>query len=391
MTGFAEAIVKKEEIRLIVCFPYGKVRDRLHGVIGNMEYYSFPKPESITEYSIQTQDRFAEILKEASPDVIHVWGTEFTHTLAMMRAGETMNLLAHTIVSIQGLCYIYAQHYFSNLPHSVVKGYTFKDLVLKDNIQKQMVKFRKRGEFEIEAIEKARHVIGRTTWDFACVSQINPSVRYHFCNEFLREKFYMNRWKLTECTRYSLFASQGNYPIKGLHNVLEAMSIIRQKYPDVQLFVAGSDIMHRSFWIRSYYGQYLRKLVKKYNLESCVTFVGPMDEEKMCAQYLRAHVFVSPSSIENSSNSLGEAMILGVPCVASDVGGTEDMLKDKKEGFLYQHDAPYMLAHYVMSIFSDDHLAIEVSEQARNRARERHDREINLKRMLDIYQTVAGL
>ena len=54
-------------------------------------------------------------------------------------------------------------------------------------------------------------------------------------------------------------------------------------------------------------------------------FEGFLSAEKMKRLLLESNVFVCPSSIENSPNSLGEAMLLGVPCVASDVGGIADM------------------------------------------------------------------
>ena len=56
-------------------------------------------------------------------------------------------------------------------------------------------------------------------------------------------------------------------------------------------------------------------------LEDKVSFLGPLNAEQMKAEYLRSNVFLCPSSIENSPNSLGEAQMLGVPCVASYVGG----------------------------------------------------------------------
>ena len=51
--------------------------------------------------------------------------------------------------------------------------------------------------------------------------------------------------------------------------------------------------------------------------------------------YLEADVFLLPSQSENSPNSLGEAMLLGLPCVASNAGGIPDMLADGQEGLLY--------------------------------------------------------
>ena len=115
-----------------------------------------------------------------------------------------------------------------------------------------------------------------------------------------------------------------------------------------------------------------------------------LDEKQMCERYLKSNVFVSSSSIENAPTSLGEAMILGVPCVASDVGGVTDLLQHKEEGFVYQPDTPYMLAHYVCEIFADDELALQFSKRARMHAIKTHNKEENTKRMMEIYREITG-
>lgn len=82
-----------------------------------------------------------------------------------------------------------------------------------------------------------------------------------------------------------------------------------------------------------------------------MVFTGILSEEKMIEQYLKSNVFVLPSVIENSSNSLGEAMLLGMPCVATNTGGTMDILEHKKEGFLYPYTEPAMCADYISRYF----------------------------------------
>lgn len=77
----------------------------------------------------------------------------------------------------------------------------------------------------------------------------------------------------------------------------------------------------------------------------------------MLERLLKTHVFLLPSAIENSSNSLGEAMLLGMPCVASNSGGTQDILEHKKEGYLYPYTEPAMCAEYISKIFENDELA----------------------------------
>ena len=118
-------------------------------------------------------------------------------------------------------------------------------------------------------------------------------------------------------------------------------------------------------------------------------FLGYLSEGEMCERYLKSHVFVSASSIENSSNSVAEAMLLGMPIVASAVGGVPDMLEDRKEGFLYQSDASYMLAHYIMKMFDNDEIAKEYGLAARKRALYAHDRDLNNQKLVEIYEKVV--
>lgn len=130
--------------------------------------------------------------------------------------------------------------------------------------------------------------------------------------------------------------------------------------------------------------------LKKFKVfVSCVRFTGILDEKQLCWQYLQSNVFVCPSSIENSPNSLGEAMILGVPCVVAYVGAIPDLLEHQEEGFLYPVDAPYMLANYVCEIFTNDELALQFSAKAREHAMRTHDANINNDTLIRIYRELA--
>lgn len=86
----------------------------------------------------------------------------------------------------------------------------------------------------------------------------------------------------------------------------------------------------------------------------------------------------------------GEAMLLGTPVVCADTGGMNTMLRHGTEGFLYPFDEPYMLAHYIKKIFSDDKLAGQMSEAEKKRAAETHDIESNVAAYLEIYETLSS-
>lgn len=337
-------------------------------------------------YLTEQEGVFTRELEAYQPDVIHIWGTEYGHTLAMMRAAEKAGLLDKTIISIQGLCSVYAGHYNEGVPYSVQRAFTFRDFVRRDNLLSQQKKFVKRGQFEVEALKMARHVMGRTQWDFACTARLNPERSYHFCNETLRAPFYEDMWKYDACQKHRIFASSCVYPVKGFHYLLEAFREVLRTYPDATLAVPGNSFFTVSKLRQSGYQKYLAELAA--GLEDKIEFLGNLNAEEMKQAFLNAHVFVMPSTIENSPNSLGEAMLLGLPCIASAVGGVKDMLRDGEEGSLYQTAAPYMLAHEIMKMFSMEEKAEALGQAAKRHAAQTHDPKTNLNTLLEIYRSL---
>lgn len=81
-------------------------------------------------------------------------------------------------------------------------------------------------------------------------------------------------------------------------------------------------------------------------------------------------------------------MLLGLPIVASNVGGVSDMLVHNEEGYTYQHDAPYMLAYYICRLFNNEAIMLDFSKRAREHALCTHDREKNVKALLQIYEVI---
>ncbi len=339
-------------------------------------------------YLPQLEQQFGEALQDFRPDVIHIWGTEYGHTLAMVNAAERFGLLDHTAVSIQGLCSVCARHYNEGIPHRVRRAYTFRDLVRQDNLLQQQKKFAKRGELEVAALKKARHVIGRTRWDEVCTSGINPQVRYHFCNETLRQPFYEGQWRYENCQKHRIFASSFLFPYKGFHYLLEAFREVVKTYPDATLAVPGRSFLEPNGLRQTRYQKYLAELSRAYGIADKLEFLGSLSAQQMKEAYLGANVFVLPSTIENSPNSLGEAMLLGLPCAASDVGGVTDLMTPEAEGYVYPSTAPYMLAYHIRRIFALEEKAETLGQAAKAHAARTHDPEKNLETLLEIYREI---
>ncbi|MDO5544818.1 MAG: glycosyltransferase family 4 protein [Eubacteriales bacterium] len=354
-------------------------------------YATFRRPDR-HKYDPAMEVFFRQELRDFQPDVIHIWGTEYAHTLAMLRCCEEAGLLDRTAVSIQGLCTACARHYTEGIPHAIQRRFTFRDFLRQDNILQQQKKYALRGDMETKALQLTRHIIGRTDWDRACTSLINPQAQYHFCNETLRSPFYTSRWRYENCQKHQIFSSSCVYPIKGFHYLLEAFALVLQKYPDATLAVPGASFLDRglkSTLRRDSYHKYLVELTKKYHLEDKITFLGKLTPERMKEQYLRANVFTLPSTVDNSPNSLGEAMLLGTPCVAADVGGVSTMLTHGTEGFLYPSADPGMLAYDICRVFEMETQAEELGAAASRHAAATHDPEKNLAGLLEIYRQLS--
>lgn len=352
-----------------------------------------PVPETPAHiYQPRLEESFRQELRDFQPDVIHSWGVEYHHALAMVNAAEREGMLPHMAASIQGLCCRIAPHYTDGLPASVLRSRTLRDIARHDSILTQQAQYAQRGELEVEALRKLTHVIGRTDWDQANALNINPNITYHHCDETLRDVFYTDQWAYSRCRKHRIFASSCAYPVKGFHILLEALTIVRQQYPDTEIAVTGRSFLAgdiKSLARQNGYEKYLRHLVKRNRLDGAVHFLGHLSAQDMKQAYLDANVFVLCSTMENSPNALGEAMLLGLPCVAAEVGGVSSLI-GSQEGILCAPVNPAAMAEGICRVFSMENQAEAMGAAARTRARKTHDPEQNMKDLMDIYRLLSG-
>lgn len=145
-------------------------------------------------------------------------------------------------------------------------------------------------------------------------------------------------------------------PEKGIHFLIEALKTVSKKFPEVKVFIKGSS--------NKQYEMFLKGLIKNYDLESNVTFLGFSPYEEIPQYIACADLFVLPSISEGLGVSILEAMATGIPVVSSCVGGIPDLITDGYNGLLVPPGDTKALAEAIIRLLSDKPLASQLSKKA---------------------------
>lgn len=375
------------EVQLgVIVYSYGKKYEKYD--IDEVTYYLVPT-KRMYKTSKEQIETCRKAIQDFAPDLIHIHGTEHSLAKAVCVAN---NSSVKTIANIQGLAGPYMRYADGRLSlWDKWKNITLLDFYRGTFLLNAKRCFKHRAECENYVLTHITDIVGRTQWDHDHVMTVNPELRYHFMNETLRDVFYETPvWDYALCKKHTIFVSNSGSALKGAHQVLKALPIILRKYPDTIVQFCGSSVMSKKMkdMLRFQgYHLYLRRLVKQLHLQQHVRFLGSLSEMQMKRQYLDANVYVMPSAIENSPNSLCEAQILGTPVVASYCGGTPTLLTDEQTGYFYRYEEHEMLAQLIIRLFgTTDFKSLSLKE--RDIALLRHDREKNAQRLAEIYNDI---
>lgn len=118
------------------------------------------------------------------------------------------------------------------------------------------------------------------------------------------------------------------YAPKGVHFLVEAFARVAPSYPNARLFLMGDPVLAE---YREYEGV-LRQLVTRLGLDGRVVFTGWREDALAIASQMA--VMVHPSMAEGFGRAVLEAMALGLPVIASAVGGLREAVRDGENGYL---------------------------------------------------------
>ena len=390
MYSSAKALLRMmPEVQLgVMVYSYGGKYEKYD--IEGVTYYLVPTSR-IDRTSKKQIAACRQAIRDFAPDLIHIHGTEHSLAKATCVANEGSTRI---VANIQGLAGPYMRYADGGLSlWDKLTNITPLDFYRGTFLLNAKHSFKHRAECENYVLMHISDIVGRTQWDRDHVLSINPALRYHFMNETLRDSFYENPvWNLDRCQKHTIFVSNSSSPLKGAHQVLKALPIILRQYPDTIVNFCGSSVMSnkvKDILRFQGYHLYLRRLVKRLHLQDHVRFLGSLTEQQMRQAYLDANVYIMPSAIENSSNSLCEAQILGVPTISSYCGGTPSLVTEGVTGYFYRYEEYEMLAQLIIRCFETKDFS-QLSIHERETAILRHDRLTNAKRLAEIYDEIMG-
>ncbi|HYM94379.1 MAG TPA: glycosyltransferase [Chitinophagaceae bacterium] len=322
---------------------------------------------------------YIKIIEEFSPDIIHIFGTENNYGLLIPKVNIPC------IVHIQGNLILCAHKWYCGLNKTDVIRYSKKWKVLKGHgFFHNYIVNKKEAKRELEILQSCHNLMGRTDWDRRLASVFSPKAKYFHCDEIMRTKFYLNEWnphlvqnKITIITiiRPNIY--------KGLETVFESQKILRQIFSENQIIwkIAGISKQDEISYL-------IERKYKKSFEDIGIQLMGPLQEDKLIDEMKASDLFIHPSHIENSPNSVCEAMLLGMPIIATYSGGTPSIIENKKEGLLVQDGDPYTLAGAVIELINDRNYAQSLGANARKKAMVRHNPDKVVSDLINIYSSL---
>ena len=305
------------------------------------------------------------IESEIKPDLVHIWGTENIWCDAYSKG----YIKSKTLLDIQGLLALYYYYYYGGLTtKDILKCIYLKEMLMpwRNLFYKKSV-FKLRGIIETECIKNFSYISCQSNWVNNYISFINPNAILFSTNIILRKKFYTaDAWQYKNSSSPIIFTTaSGAIPYKGIHIALKVIQILKEKYPKIQLRIAGQ--MKIGNHLVDGYSIYIHKLIKSYQIEENITLLGPIDEIQIVQELQKCNACIIPSFVETYCLAFAEAMIVGVPTVVSYAGAMPELAKDKEEALFYNSNDFYAAASHIDNLLQNKELAEKISKNCRER------------------------
>lgn len=182
---------------------------------------------------------------------------------------------------------------------------------------------------------------------------------------------------LSERKRYILFVGRLIYN-KGIYEIAQAFSVISKKYPDIDLILIGEEIEK----------EHLVKKFKQERILNRVIFKGIIPYKEIAYYMKVSDLLCLPSWAEGLPNVVMEAMAVGLPVVASNVGGIPEILENEVTGLSVPAKNDKKLTYAIIRMIEDKELREQCIKNAMRLIYEKFDVRKNVNQLYELLQNV---
>jgi glycosyltransferase involved in cell wall biosynthesis len=326
-------ITTSQGIRATQSFQHGNIHFHVvrHAIPGTLRGFPEWAPvDALLRYS-SLRARIASMVDSIHPDVVHVHGTEAGFGLAGLDTNYPC------LVSIQGLVSIY-KHVESSLF------------------------FTMQTPLEVDVVRRGKYFANRTSWGYDFVRRINPEAIQYEMQEAVSPEFFSDREGTSEP---NLLIVGGIQKRKGVDVAIRALPKILAKYSSARLHIIGGGT--------SAYVEELSQLAGSLGVSGAMSFLGSKSLREIAALHGKSLILLHPTLMDNSPNSVAEAMVSGLPVIASRVGGLPSMIENGHSGVLVAVGDHVDLAEQTIALIADRDRRELLAQHAREIARTRHN------------------
>lgn len=166
---------------------------------------------------------------------------------------------------------------------------------------------------------------------------------------------------------------------KAFSDLIKAMDLIRESHADVRLMIVGEGPDR----------QLLTDMANGMGLDDRVIWPGYQND--MAPFYETMDTFAIVSNREGFGLVAAEAMLHGLPVIATKVGGLNTIVVDQKTGFLVDRKSPDQIAEAIKGLYNDDRLVESMGKQGYERALKEFSAEVYVKKVEALYKELLKI
>ena len=341
--------MKSRGVDCVVASSGGNLEAELKKIGVKHRYVGIKTKFEFSPKVFMASSNLANIIREEKVDIVHA------HT----RVSQVASILASHSAGV---------HYISTC-HGFFKPRLFRKL------------FDTWGEKVIAISEPVR---AHLEMDFA----VNP-VRIELIHNGVDMSRFSKKYSVDEITGIKSLVGLKKGPVigtmgrlssvKGQRFLIEAMKYVISKEPSAQCLIIG-DGPEESM---------LRIFAKDIGVESHVKFAGSIYKD--VASYLACmDIFVLPSIKEGLGIALLEAMTVPLPCIASDIGGISDLIKNEENGMLVPVANSRAIGDAILRLLNNRVFSLELAGKAKEYVREKFSLDLMAEKTDKLYKEIIS-